>query len=124
MLKIKLANFLMLLSSLIGYLEWSNNKRFVFSLEAELFIKSLQGPKDIMNPFIIIPLIGQLLLVFTLFQKSPKRVLTFISVACIGLIMLLLLLIGFLSMKLKIIFFAFPFLICSIWVIKLNRKKN
>jgi hypothetical protein len=120
----KLANVALLLSSLIGYLEWSNNKRYVFSLEAELFVKALQSGKDVVHPFIIIPLIGQLLIVFTLFQKEPSRVLSLLSVGCIGIIMLLLLVIGLLVTNFKIILFAMPFLFTAIWVVKLNWKKR
>lgn len=119
----KLANFILLLSSFIGYLEWGNQKRYIFSLEMELLIKSQEGVSGIMHPFIIIPLAGQLLLIFTLFQKQPGKAISLLSVACIGLIMLLLLVIGTMALNLKIFLFAVPFLLAAIWVLKLNLRK-
>lgn len=121
----KLLNLCLLLTFLIGYLEWGKNSHlFIFQAEAELFSKALDKPLEVLHPFILIPFSGQLVLLFTLFQKEPGKVLTFISLACLSLLMLLLFLIGLLEMNSKMIVFNLPFIITGIFIFRHYRKRK
>ena len=67
----KILNTLLVLSSLIGYLEWSgNNHLFIVEAEREIILKLFTDPNSIIHPLIILPIGGQILLLLTLFQKN------------------------------------------------------
>lgn len=121
----KLLNVCLLLSFLIGYLEWGKTSHlFIFQAEAELFSKALNNPQGVLHPFILIPFAGQLLLLYTLFQKEPGKVLTFVSLGCLGLLILFLFLIGLMSRNVKMIVCALPFIVTGILIMRYYRKKK
>ncbi|MCB0699271.1 MAG: hypothetical protein KDC11_05450 [Chitinophagaceae bacterium] len=119
----KLLNLCLILASLIGYLEWgTGNKEFLFQTEYDL----LFGAKSLMkaiHPFVLIPLGGQLLLLFTLFQKTPSKKLTYIALASLSLLMLFLTFIGITAPNIKILASTIPFLITGVLIIMANRRK-
>ncbi|MBK8874308.1 MAG: hypothetical protein KBH11_07760 [Bacteroidia bacterium] len=84
-MKPRILNLLLLLTSLIGYLEWGgNNHSFLFEIELEIIIKLFSRPFDVIHPLIVIPLIGQILLLATIIQRSPSNVLTYSGLAGLG----------------------------------------
>src|SRR5688572_23504700 len=90
----KLLNAALILTSLIGYLEWGGgNHAFLAKVEYDLLFNN-KNPSDLVHPAVLIPLAGQLLLLITLFQNPPRKSLTIAGTICMGLIMLLLLFIG------------------------------
>ena len=122
-MKSKILNLLLLLSSLFGFLEWGHNKKmFLFQIEAEVFHKLPQDPLAVLHPFGLLPLVGQILLIITLIKNSPSKLLTYIGIAGLGILMLLVLLVGSLSKNLMIISSTIPFFIISFLVIRNNRK--
>ena len=122
MMKTKFLNLALVLFSLIGYLEWGeSNNQFLFQVEAELFVKMLKNPASLLHPFVTLPLIGQIILIYTLFQKQPSRILTYIGMGGIGLLFLLMCFIGIIGPNFKIILSTMPFLIIAVLVI-VNRK--
>ena len=122
-MKSKLFNALLLVSSLVGYLEWGQNRKmFLFQLEIEIFSKSLKDSVSIIHPFILLPLLGQVLLLFTLFQKIPGKTLTYIGMGGIGILLALLFLVGCLNRNLYVISSAIPFFVISYFTIRHNRK--
>lgn len=125
-MKSKILNVLLIITSLVGYLEWSgDSSSFLFQAEAEIFSKLFSDPKSVLHPFTVIPFIGQLLLVFTLFQKNPSRILTYTGIFALGFLMVFLFVIGLISMNLKIAGSTVPFLaIAVITLIHLRRKKQ
>ena len=121
----KLLNALLILTSLVGYLEWGGgNHGYLFQLEADIFLLASANFLSVVHPFILIPFLGQLLLLITLVQKVPGRLLTFIGMGCLSLIVLMLLLVGLLGMNARIIICALPFLVTAIFVIRLHRTKR
>lgn len=118
----KLFNFCLLLASLVGYLEWGkDNFAFLFQVEYEL----LFGNKDSQNflhPFVLLPLLGQLLLIITLFQKTPKRALTYTALASLSLLMLFICFIGALTLNFKVLLSTMPFIITGILILRYNRR--
>jgi len=120
----RIPNFCLLLTSLVGYLEWSGGQHgFLFQLEYVLIAKASHDPGSILHPFVLVPLSGQLIILYTLFQKMPGRVLTLVGLACLSLIILMLLLVGALALNVKIIISTVPFIITAVFVLQKNRKR-
>ncbi|MEI2749286.1 MAG: hypothetical protein V9E88_11070 [Ferruginibacter sp.] len=86
----KLLNACLFISFLFGYLEWSRVEHlFIFQAEWDIFRKSLNtDPVSVLHPFTLIPFIGQLLILYSLFQKVPGRIITLAGIACMGILML------------------------------------
>jgi hypothetical protein len=123
--KSKFFNLLLILTSLLGYLEWGKgHQMFLFQAEAEIFAKLSNQPGTILHPFILFPFIGQILLVATLFQTKPGKILTLTAIAGIGLLMGLMFVIGCLGLNFKILFSTIPFLIVAILSIRLQLIKK
>lgn len=125
-MKSKILNVLLIITSWIGYLEWSgDSSSFLFQAEAEIFSKLFSDPQSVLHPFTVIPFIGQLLLVFTLFQNKSSRILTYTGIFALGFLMVFLFAIGVISLNIKIIVSTIPFLSVSVaTLIHLRRIKQ
>lgn len=124
MTKTKLLNISLITTSLMVFLEWGgNNSQFLIQLEWELLTKLLVDPVSVLHPFTVLPLIGQILLVITIFQKSPSRRLSLIGMLLLGFLIYFVLIIGLIALNLKIFAFAVPYAIVSIFTIKHHRRK-
>lgn len=124
-MKSKILNFLLLITSLIGYLEWGGNSHlFLFQAEAEIFSKLFTTPLSVLHPFILFPLIAQVMLIVTLFQKKPSILLTYISIGGLGILLVFMFLIGIMSLNFKIIFSTIPFIVVAILAIRHYRNLN
>lgn len=122
-LKSKILNALLILTSLIGYLEWGgNNKAFLFQAELEVFHRFLLQPNSVHHLLIILPILGQLFLLVTLFQKKPRKMLTGIGVGFIGILLMIIFLIGLTTLNLKVMMSALPFLVVAGFTIAHYRK--
>ncbi|MCB0525401.1 MAG: hypothetical protein R3A50_01985 [Saprospiraceae bacterium] len=122
-MKSKLLNAGLIISSLMGYLEWGgNNSMFLFEGELDVLTKLWKDPLSALHPFTLMPLIGQVLLVFTLFQKKPSKLITYIGIACIGLLLLFMLVIGAVGTNFKVLVSVVPFWVLVYLVIRHNRK--
>jgi hypothetical protein len=123
-LKLKLLNLLLIVTSLFGYLSWgADNSAFLFQAEYEVLSKLFTNPESAVHPFTIIPLFGQVLLLIILFQKKPRRILTYLGIACIGVLLGFMFIVGILGMKLSIILSTLPFLLTAIYVLRVLRAK-
>lgn len=123
--KTKILNLLLIISSLIGFLEWGKDQQlFLFQAEAEIITKIFSEPKSVLHPFILLPFVGQILLLITLFQNNPGKILTIISIAGLGLLLSFMFVIGILSANFKILLSTIPFLVISIFTIIHLRKKH
>lgn len=108
----KLLVILLLLSFQFLYLEWAGgNKMFVFNVEADLFRNIRSNLKSFAHPFIFIPLIGNILLALSLFASGNRVLLTVFGITGLGLLGIMLLLISMLSLNLKMLAAALPFMI-------------
>jgi len=125
MKKAKILNLLLIITSLFGYLEWGgNNNSFLFQSEYDVLTKIFTEPKTVVHPFTIIPLVGQILLLITVFQKKPRKMLTYISIACLGLLLGFMFFIGITSLNLKISTSTLPFLATAFYTIFYLRKQR
>src|SRR5690606_7351199 len=110
---------------LIGYLEWGkDSKMFLFQGEIEVVAKPFNDPASAIHPLTILPLLGQIILLFTLFQKQPSKIFTYIGLGCIGILLLFMFVIGIISMNFKILFSTLPFLFIGVWIIRDYRKRK
>ena len=118
-LKSKFLNLLLIIFSLIGYLEWGeNNHMFLFQAEADIISKLFTNPLSVLHPFILIPFAGQLLLLITLFQKKPNKLMTNLGMSCIGILLGFVFVAGVMSLNFKIVCSTVPFLIVAVVVVK------
>lgn len=125
-LKIKLLIVLVVVSSFFGFLEWGNKHYFLIQIEIELILKATSDFKSVIHPFTIIPFLSQLLLIVSLFQVKPNRLLVSISIVGLLLLMGFIFFIGIIVLNWKIILSALPFLIVSIitFITLLKNKKT
>lgn len=122
MLYKKILNLLLILLPLAGYLEWGKNQHgFIFQMEAEVFTKGFRDPSAVMHPFVILPLLGQLLLLYTLFQRNPSRHLSLAGIVSIALLMSLMLFIGLMESNLRITASVLPFFLVMLLAIRAHR---
>lgn len=62
-----------LLSSLFGYLEYGQGMSvFLFQAEKDALVQLVTNTKEAIHPFVLLPMLGQLLLILVLFQKKTK----------------------------------------------------
>jgi len=122
--KKKLLNAGLILTSLIGYLEWgTENHTFLFQAEWVVLSKLIQDPMAVVHPFTLLPLFGQIVLLITLFQERPNRIMTFVGLACLGILLFLMFFIGVISFNYKIFLSTLPFVITAVLTVRENLKK-
>jgi len=121
----RLLNISLLLTSLIGYLEWGgNNHAFLFQVECDLIFSSKHDSNTFLHPFILVPLCGQLMILYSIFQKTPGKIVSLVGLICLSIIMLFLFFIGLLGLNIKTIMSAIPFIITGILIIRYNRQRS
>ncbi len=124
-MKQKLLNLGVIVTSLLGYLEWGmQQKMFMFQMEAEIFGKLISDPGSVLHPLVLLPLFGQLLLIITLFQARPGKWLTYAGISCIGLLLGFMFVVGLLGFYYKIYLSTLPFIILAIFAIRNIRKEK
>lgn len=121
-MRAKILNTLLLLTSLIGYLEWGgNNHLFIAEAEREIILKLYTETNSVIHPLILLPISGQLLLLFTLIQKKTNRMLSFIGITALGCLLYFMLFVGIISLNYKIIISTLPFFLLSIYSVKFHQ---
>lgn len=121
----KIVNIMIILSSLLGYLEWGKDQHaFIFEVVIDLLFKKTASISAFLHPFILIPISGLIMLLITVFQKNVSRLLSILGLACLSSIMLLLFFIGLLFPSIKIICSTIPFIICGIISIRFHWRKK
>jgi len=124
-MKSKILNSLLIITSLLGYLEWGKgHQMFLFQAESEIFAKLFNQPGNVMHPFILLPFIGQILLLMTLFQRQPGKILTIAGIAGIGLLIGLMLVIGCMGLNFKIALSTIPYLVLAAITIRYHFNKK
>lgn len=119
----RLLNICLLLSFLLCYMEWGkSNSSFIFQTEYSLLFEMNDSLSSFIHPLILIPFCGQLILLYSLFQKQPGRSLTFIALGLLGILPIIILLAAILSMNFRMIVSTVPFFIISFLVLRAHRK--
>jgi len=124
-MKIKTLLILLILSSFTGYLEWGKgNSAFLYEAEIDVLKKLFTKPREATHPLTLLPLFGQILLLVALLRKSPGRKLIYTGIACIGLLLVFMFIIGILGPNIKILTSTLPFIIISLITISQVRKQK
>ena len=121
----RLLIFLLLCSTFVPYLEWGmGSSTFIIQSEVEVLSKLFKEPGAVMHPFIIIPLIGQFILLFVFFQKKPAQWLLRAGILAVGLLVVFILFIGLFTFNWKMVFSALPFVVLALWTLWLNKIES
>lgn len=122
-MKYRVYNLSVLLSSLFGYLQWGDTQNaFLIELELEIFKKALTNPEALLNPIILVPLIGQVLLILAVLYKRSHKYLTYIGILALGILFCLIFYAGILSKRYWIPASTLPFFISSILTLRHYQK--
>ncbi len=112
-------NALLIVTSLFGYLEWGGgNSSFLLEAEFTVLKKLFTNPTSVVHPLVLCPLLGQVLLLITLFKKAPHRTLTYSGIACTGALLAFIFFIALIRLDFKILLSTLPFMtiaIATIW---------
>ncbi|WP_421754146.1 hypothetical protein [Croceimicrobium sp.] len=110
----------LLLSTFLVYLEWGGAQRaFLVEMEVQLFRDLFQQPEHFAHPLILLPLFGQLLLIFLILKPQAKRLWPMLSIISIGLLLLFVLLGALLKWNPLMLLSVMPFMLISLlWMIK------
>jgi len=112
----------LIITSLFVYLSWGNESAaFLFQMEYEIISKLFTNPLSALHPFTIIPLLGQILLLISLFQKTPNVVLLKIGIGCLFFLIVFVLIVGLLSRRIPIIVSTVPFITLAFFTLKTLR---
>lgn len=111
---IKFLTLGVIISSLFGYLEWGRgNHQFLFETERLVIQKIGTDPLSVVHPFVLMPLIGQIILVVTLFIQKPAKKWIMAGMALIALLLGFMLLVGILALNYKIVISVIPYFVFS-----------
>jgi NAD/NADP transhydrogenase beta subunit len=101
----------LLLTSLLGYLEWGGNQHTLLAqAEWNVITTLLVSPLEAIHPFTIIPMLGQVCLLISLFQQKPTKWLVWIGMISLVFLLGLMLVIGVMSLRWRIVVFTLPFM--------------
>lgn len=107
------------LCSLLPYLEWGgNNQAHIYELELDVIRKLISSPTEALHPFTILPLIGQLFILISIFINKRKLILLKTGVVLILLLIAFIFSIGIMNLNLKMIAFSTPYILLSIVILK------
>lgn len=121
---LKLINASLIATSFVGYLEWGQNNRiFLGEAEVQIIKQVFKAPSQILHPLIVIPLLGQLLLFYTLFKKQPGARKSVIGSSCIGILLAFVFFVGIISRHWYTALSALPFLFFAFLQLRLLRRK-
>lgn len=124
-MKTKLLNLGLILASFIVYFEWGgDNRNILLGMELEIFSKFIDDPLSVLHPFIVIPFIGQLLLVITLFQKKPGRMLSLVGLVAISFLLTFVFFISVIDLNIRILCSILPFIILGVLTVQHHRVKK
>jgi len=118
----KIKVLFLIISSLFVYLSWGKESAaFLFQMEYEIITKLFTKPLAALHPFTVIPMLGQLILLITLIQKTPNIVLLKIGIGCLLFLIGFVFIIGLLSRRIPIIVSTLPFITLAFFTLKTLR---
>ena len=119
----KIKILFLFISSLFVYLSWGKESAaFLFQMEYEIITKLFTNPTSALHPFTVIPMLGQLLLLSTLLQKTPTTFLLKTGIGCLLFLIGFVFIIGLLSLRLPIIVSTIPFITLAFFTLKSLRS--
>jgi hypothetical protein len=107
---------------MVCYLEWADQSAFMFEMEYEFFFGGKDVAASFSHPLILLPFVGQLLLVGSLLLRNSPRYLALIGAIMLCPLVFMIALAGALGFNWRILLSTFPFLISFIVFIRIYRK--
>ena len=116
----------LVLTSLIGYLEWGTDQSmFLFQVEWDVIQKVFTEPLATLHPLIWLPLIGQVILLVAAFRPSMRPLWTWLGIWGVGILLYFMFVIGLLGGGWMTSLSVVPFMALSVWVmVDLRRKRG
>lgn len=108
----------LILTFMICYLEWPHHSYFMFQMEYEFFFGGSDVVNSFSHPLILFPFLGQVLLLISLFLKSPPRALLLTGLLMLCPLVLMILVAGTMGMNLRIIASVLPFITTVLLFVK------
>lgn len=115
-------NLGLILAFSIVYMEWGGgHSAFIFNAEYEILFKQKSLLQSITHPIILAGLIGQIALFYNAFAAKPIKIVQILGMVALGIIVFLVLLSGILSLNIKSIGSALPYIgFCIFYFMKRN----
>jgi cobalamin biosynthesis protein CobD/CbiB len=111
---LKIKHVLLLLSSLFVYLEWGGEQSvFLFMAEAAILKNLLTAPSENSHPMIVLPFIGQVLLLVNILKKEMSDGMAQWGLGLLSVLILFVTFIGIWTANIKIILSVIPFLVTA-----------
>lgn len=120
----KIIILLLLITFLFGYLEWANQSAFIFQIEYDFFFGDIDTMSSFSHPMILMPFLGQVLLLVALFLRRPNRYISLIGMLLLCPLVLLIFVAGALGGNIRMIVSTLPFLAASIAFVYAHRRKR
>ncbi|MBK9012914.1 MAG: hypothetical protein IPM82_01880 [Saprospiraceae bacterium] len=120
----KLAIFCLFVSFLFCYLEWADQSAFVYEVAYMLLFEKSEKASSFAHPLVLLPFLGQVLVLISLFMPKPKKWMVITGMAMMGLLVLMLLMVGLLGRNWKISLATMPFLVSAVWCVRLFSGKR
>jgi hypothetical protein len=80
--------------------------------------------QSLTHPAFLVPFVGQLLLLLTLFQAQPKRWMIYTGTGMLALLLVFVFVIGIISGNIRILLSAVPFIFGSVLLVTFLRREN
>lgn len=109
----------MLLSSLMVYLEWGGGQHlFLYETELDVLYRLVTNPNSVLHPLVLLPIVGQILLICALFHSPIKRNLVVLGIIGLSTLLCTILLVGILDTNLKIFASTLPFFLFCVLTLR------
>ena len=112
-----------LISFLMVYVEWGKESEFFFQMQSDIFIHSGDTFNILLVPVVLVPFIGQLLLLFSAIKKPLSKRMGLTGIIFCSLPVILVLIGGFFVNSYKMIISTLPFFTFSFFFIRCERTK-
>lgn len=113
------------ISFFLGYLEWGKDSAaFVYEGFIEVISNSKGLKSNFTHPLIVLPLIGEFIFILGAFNSRLQNKWLITALVLTGLLYIMILLAGILSMNLKMILSATPYILFAIGLVNEIRKEK
>lgn len=110
---------LLVLAAGCCYVEWANESATLFQMEW-IILRSLgSAAYNFLHPVVLMPMVGQLLLLVSMLRVRPLRALVLTGIAMLGILVLLVLLAGIMGRQLLMILSCLPFIGLAILYVRI-----
>jgi hypothetical protein len=111
----KLAIFCLFAAFMFCYLEWADQSAFIYEIAYLVLFEQSDKASAFAHPLVLLPFLGQLLVLIALFLPQPKKWMVFTGMAMMGLLVLVLVLVGVFGKNWRIVLATVPFWAAAGW---------